>query len=29
MIDEYMPKATDFINAIKSLLHKDNTLSVL
>ena len=28
MIDEYLPKATDFINAIKNLLHKDNTLGV-
>ena len=28
MIDEYMPKAADFINAIKIILHKDNTKSV-
>ena len=28
MIDEYLPKATDFINAIKNLLHKDKTVSV-
>lgn len=29
MIDEYLPKAIDFINTIKNLLHKDNELGVL
>ncbi len=28
MIDEYLPKATDFINAIKNLIHKDKTNGV-
>ena len=28
MIDEYLPKAIEFINAIKDLLQKDNTIAV-